>query len=62
MARSDDTGPLVIAPGETLVLLVDFDVDESFVIQGDPETPAGIYGALFTPTISVTASTGAPAS
>ena len=62
VADGDDTGPLVIAPGETLVLLVDFDVDESFVIQGDPETPAGINGVLFTPTISVTASTGAPAS
>ena len=51
------TGPLVIAPGETVVLVLDFDVSQSFVIQGDPETPAGINGVLFTPTISVTAST-----
>ena len=56
----EETGPLVIAPGETVVLVVDFDVNESFVIQGDPDTPAGINGVLFTPTLSVTASTADP--
>lgn len=34
-------------------LVLDFDVARSFVIQGDPETPAGIQGILFTPTILV---------
>jgi hypothetical protein len=33
------------------VVLVDFDVDQNFVIQGNPETPAGINGILFTPVL-----------
>lgn len=48
-----DGGGLEIRPGE-LVLVVDFDVSRSFVIQGNPETPAGIKGVLFTPTLRVT--------
>lgn len=35
--------------GTINVVLVDFDVDQNFVIQGNPETPAGIQGILFTP-------------
>jgi hypothetical protein len=31
------------------VTVIDFDVNQSFVIQGDPEAPAGINGILFTP-------------
>lgn len=34
-------------------LVLDFDVGRSFVIQGNPETPAGIVGILFKPTILV---------
>lgn len=49
----EDGGPLEIRPGET-VLVVDFDVSRSFVIQGNPETPAGINSVLFTPTLRVT--------
>jgi hypothetical protein len=30
---------------------VDFDVDDNFVLQGNPETPAGIHGVLFTPVL-----------
>ena len=48
----DDAGGVEIAPGET-VLVLDFDVSQSFVIQGNPESPAGINGMLFTPTIRV---------
>ncbi|MGH7481755.1 MAG: DUF4382 domain-containing protein [Longimicrobiales bacterium] len=48
----DDDDGLVIAPGDA-VLVLDFDVDRSFVIQGSPDTPAGIKGVLFTPTIRV---------
>lgn len=47
-----ESGPVEIAGGET-VLVLDFDVNQSFVIQGDPNTPAGINSALFTPTIRV---------
>ena len=46
-----------INPGVAIVressveLLLDFDVSRSFVIQGNPDTPAGIKGFLFKPTI-----------
>jgi hypothetical protein len=36
-------------------LVVDFDVSRSFVLQGNPETPAGVRGVIFTPTIRVEA-------
>lgn len=49
----DGSGGVHIAGGET-VLVLDFDVSQSFVIQGNPETPAGINGVLFKPTIRVT--------
>ncbi len=32
-------------------LLLDFDVSQSFVVQGNPNTPAGINGFIFKPTI-----------
>jgi hypothetical protein len=37
--------------GETTTIVVDVDVDRNFVIQGNPGTPAGITGILFTPTL-----------
>jgi hypothetical protein len=46
------SGPVTIAAGET-VLVLDFDVSRSFVIQGNPETPAGINGMIFKPTLRV---------
>lgn len=53
-AEGDDEegGPVTIASGET-VLVLDFDVSKSFVIQGNPETPAGINGMIFKPTLRV---------
>ena len=47
----EDGGPLALA-GE-MVLVVDFDVSRSFVIQGNPETPAGIKSMSFKPTLRV---------
>jgi hypothetical protein len=47
----DEDGALEIS-GD-MVLVVDFDVSQSFVIQGSPDTPAGIFGVLFKPTIRV---------
>jgi hypothetical protein len=41
--------PVTTEGGTINVILVDFDVDQNFVIQGNPETPAGIQGILFTP-------------
>lgn len=48
----EEGGPVTITAGET-VLVVDFDVSKSFVIQGNPETPAGINGMIFKPTLRV---------
>jgi hypothetical protein len=45
-------GSVEIVPGE-MVLVVDFDVNQSFVLQGNPDTPAGISGVLFQPTLRV---------
>jgi hypothetical protein len=39
-----------IRPGET-TLVVDFDVSQNFVMQGNANTPAGIQGFLFTPVL-----------
>ena len=44
-----DGGPLVMEENETILLIVDVDVNSNFVIQGNPESPAGINGVLFTP-------------
>lgn len=40
-----------IAGGLTAELLLDFNVSKSFVVQGNPNTPAGINGFIFKPTI-----------
>ena len=50
--EEDGDGGLLIS-GD-MVLVVDFDVSRSFVIQGNPETPAGIKGMHFKPTLRVT--------
>jgi hypothetical protein len=47
-ADGDGSAGVEIVAGET-ILIVDFDVNQNFVIQGDPNTPAGIQGVLFTP-------------
>ncbi len=48
----ENDGGVEISGGQT-VLVVDFDVNQSFVIQGNPDTPAGINGVLFKPTLRV---------
>ncbi len=40
-----------VAGGLTTELLLDFDVSRSFLVQGNPKTPAGIKGFQFKPTI-----------
>ena len=37
-----------ITPGES-ILVVDMDVSQNFVVQGNPDTPAGIQNVRFTP-------------
>jgi len=43
--------PITTEGGTISVILVDFDVNDNFVIQGNPHTPAGILGVLFTPVL-----------
>jgi hypothetical protein len=45
-------GGVQVTPGQ-MVLVVDFDVNSSFIIQGNPGTPAGITGVSFQPTLRV---------
>ena len=47
-----DAEGVVIRAGET-ILVVDFDVSQSFRIQGNPSTPAGIKSVSFRPTLRV---------
>lgn len=56
LASADaEAGPGVeIRQGET-VLVIDFDVSQNFVMQGDAESPAGIQGFNFTPTLRAVA-------
>lgn len=51
---ASDDGAVDIVPGET-VLVLDFDVSRSFVMLGNFETPAGVHGVNFKPTIRVAA-------
>jgi len=52
--RSPDADSMLsyvtITPGET-ILVVDFDVANNFKVQGNPNTPAGLKGVLFTPVL-----------
>jgi len=43
--------PITVVGGLTSELLLDFDVSQSFVVQGNPDTPAGINGFHFKPVI-----------
>jgi hypothetical protein len=42
---------LVVEDGQIVTLTLDFDVNRSFVVNGNPDTPAGIKGFKFKPTI-----------
>jgi hypothetical protein len=52
--------PVEAEDGGLTILTVDFDVDRNFVMQGNPETPAGIQGILFTPVLQEKERTGQP--
>jgi len=43
--------PLLIESGLTAELLLDFDLEKSFNVQGNPDTPAGIKGFHFQPVL-----------
>ena len=42
---------ILVESGLTSELLLDFDLSQSFVVQGNPFTPAGIQGFIFKPVI-----------
>jgi hypothetical protein len=44
-------GNLELQDGDLAQVTVDFDVEDSFVVQGNPDTPAGIKGFIFKPVI-----------
>lgn len=50
---SADAGSMVpfVSITDDAVLVVDFDVSQNFKIQGNPNTPAGLKGVLFTPVL-----------
>lgn len=41
--------PITAEDGTTTLVVVDFDVNDNFVLQGNPDTPAGLNGISFTP-------------
>ena len=43
--------PIEADPGEITIVVVDFDVDQNFVLQGNAEPPTEIDGILFTPVL-----------
>jgi len=43
--------PMQVEDQTVVEVTVDADVNANFVIQGNPETPAGIHGVLFTPSL-----------
>jgi hypothetical protein len=44
--------PIPVAEGGVTTLVVDFDVQRNFQIEGDPDSPSGIKGVLFTPVLN----------
>lgn len=43
--------PIDLGDGLLTIVVVDFDVDANFVLQGNPATPAGLNGVIFTPVL-----------
>jgi Domain of unknown function (DUF4382) len=51
------TGPVTVTEQGLTDLILSFDVSRNFVIQGSPDSPQGITGVLFTPTVKEVRST-----
>lgn len=43
--------PVIVEGGLTTELLLDVDLSKSFIVQGNPNTPAGIKGFIFKPVV-----------
>lgn len=51
---NEDGAGVDLVPGETILAVVDMDVERNFVVNGSPEDPGGINGVLFTPLLRAT--------
>jgi hypothetical protein len=56
--EDDSIGSLIVEAGR-LIFMVDFDTNQSFVIQGDPEATEGITDIVFSPALRVVAQSAA---
>jgi hypothetical protein len=54
--------PIMAEDGSLTIVVVDFDVDDNFVIHGDPTVPNGVRDILFTPSLHEKSRTEMPAS
>ena len=48
-ADADESAGVEISSGETILVVLDMDVEQNFVLQGDPDGPSGLLDVLFTP-------------
>lgn len=53
--------PIMAEDGSLTIVVVDFDVDDNFVIHGDPTVPDGVSDILFTPSLHEKSRTEMPA-
>ena len=51
---NEDGAGVDLVPGETILAVVDMDVERNFVVNGSPDDPDGIKGVLFTPLLRAT--------
>ncbi len=51
---NEDGAGVDLVPGETILAVVDMDVERNFVVNGSPTDPDGIKGVLFTPLLRAT--------
>ena len=51
---NEDGAGVDLVPGETILAVVDMDVERNFVVNGSPDDPDGINGVLFTPLLRAT--------
>ena len=47
----EESAGVEISSGETILVVLDMDVEQNFVIQGSPDTPAELIDVLFTPLV-----------
>jgi len=47
----EESAGVEISSGETILVVLDMDVERNFVLQGNPDGPEGLLGVLFTPLV-----------